>query len=774
MKLFLLIIPCLLIITPTLASTSQSLIAGWHLVKSYSDNSDIQAISPDADLIMAYQDQHWLAISPSGKYTATLEHKQIKHLTQTHAGDALWIFSASPNTATFVNNTPTEITLHVKPGWNLVSFSGQDTAIWLSSYINQNSGIESIWAYDNSGKQWRAYSPIPSISAQIANDPEITSMETLDSSTGLWVKSTKNADITITNLPPFFTQESHLYTVAEKDMNNFMIQAIDPNGDGLDYTLAGTDADAFHIVYNRIQFKPINTKPKAQYTLSISVSDGTSTIRQDAIINIQRRYENDYSGEYGYHVGTDEDHHKQWYLDADHLNINALHQRYNGSSEHGAVVQIVEGGFDTQHPDLIANMDFSMAYDASVLVDGQNGIEGECTTQGDYSSHGTSSAGIVAARGYNGIGIRGVIPFAKLTGFKFRTDSYGRLQPNLMEKAWLNGPRANDITVSSNSWGQCHNFSTQHETILKQGSEILRDGKGRIYVFAAGNHRVGYGNCFNASTNLTRMLNNPYSIVVAAMGKDDKLYEISTPGPNILVSAYGKDIIWSTTTGTFDYASFSGTSAATPMVAGGAGLLLEACPELNYRDVKYLLAKHAIQVDRNHSGWIQNDAGHYYNTDYGFGKMNIKDAIQDCQNSYIPLPKAQSFETITEVNQDIPYSGNTLNIAIPVQENSNVEWVSITLDAKLSDMGEYEFILTSPAGTKIQLLHSNNAVAGTSLNTNNFIREHSHDETFQLSAVGFLDEESQGVWHLEIIDGITESNQESRLIKQVKLNILGY
>ncbi|MBR7551873.1 S8 family serine peptidase, partial [Mycobacterium tuberculosis] len=78
-------------------------------------------------------------------------------------------------------------------------------------------------------------------------------------------------------------------------------------------------------------------------------------------------------------------------------------------------------------------------------------------------------------------------------------------------------------------------------------------------------------------------------------------------------------------------AKMNGTSASAPMVSGVAALVLEANPNLSYRDVKYILATTAT---RNHPhqpavtladgrtlvpGWTGNAAGRAYSNWYGFG-----------------------------------------------------------------------------------------------------------------------------------------------------------
>ena len=91
----------------------------------------------------------------------------------------------------------------------------------------------------------------------------------------------------------------------------------------------------------------------------------------------------------------------------------------------------------------------------------------------------------MAARAFNGKGVRGIIPFAKIAGSNWLDAQ----RTPALEKAWLTGDGANDIAVSNNSWGSYFDTDTLYESIMELGTRTLRDGKGRIYVFAGGNDR---------------------------------------------------------------------------------------------------------------------------------------------------------------------------------------------------------------------------------------------------------------------------------------------
>jgi hypothetical protein len=291
------------------------------------------------------------------------------------------------------------------------------------------------------------------------------------------------------------------------------------------------------------------------------------------------------------------------------LNISNIWTNYTGWNDGSPIkVQVVDDGIKMDHSDLKRNIDLLNAYSYATFDNKANPVKVSDT-------HGTSVAGIIGAVGWNGIGMRGIAPNVKLVPFKLSINSDKSLLINrdVLDKAWITSPDAYNIHVSSNSWGIAYDQDSVYDDVL--GSSIaraLRDSKGRIYVVAAGNYKVE-----GVNSNLSRMKNNPYVITVAALNHNDQYSYYSQGGANVLVSAYGGGLdsveptIPTTTmkvsnpTETFsedrkkEYSTFNGTSAATPMVSAGIALTLEACSDLTYQDIQYLIAKTAIKIDPN-------------------------------------------------------------------------------------------------------------------------------------------------------------------------------
>src|SRR5262249_54844154 len=120
--------------------------------------------------------------------------------------------------------------------------------------------------------------------------------------------------------------------------------------------------------------------------------------------------------------------------------------------------------------------------------------------------------------------------------------------------------------------------------------------------------------------------------------QDGHFTSFSTPGASILVTAPGESMLTTTLNdgnpSTNDYAFVAGTSFAAPTVTGVVAMMLEANPDLGYRDVQEILAMSARRIDPTSAGWATNGAtdwnggGHLVSHDYGFGLVDAHAAVR--------------------------------------------------------------------------------------------------------------------------------------------------
>ncbi|HHD74821.1 MAG TPA: hypothetical protein ENL00_03255, partial [Nitratifractor sp.] len=428
------------------------------------------------------------------------------------------------------------------------------------------------------------------------------------------------------------------------------------------------------------------------------------------------------------------------------------------------IVQIVDSGVDIDHEDLKSNIDLNRSLNGAIQGDPQPG--------GYFMPHGTMLSGIAAARAFNGVGVRGIAPFAKIAGSNWLVHQ----SLDGLDAAWLSGNGANEIAVTNNSWGTYYTIDTFYEEIMQEGVKNLRDGKGRVYIFASGNARVQ-----NADANTQYVINNRFALVVSGLNHKNRVAEYSTPGANVWITAYGgasdfddgptiataypsgdSTKTWdSDTKKNYTYA-MAGTSAAAPMVTGAVALLLEACPNLGWRDVKYVLAKTAKKVDSNNSRWLTNQAGLHFNRNYGFGLIDTKAAINMCQNGYSNLPSQKWVESNITLSKDI---NDTESVDINVNHDIKIEWVEATVDIDTQNASDLDIYLTSPSGTKVQLIQS-----GTEVDEYHIPNGDWMSGGFRFSTGALLDESSSGQWSVSVVN----SKGVAATLKSVSLKIYGY
>lgn len=277
----------------------------------------------------------------------------------------------------------------------------------------------------------------------------------------------------------------------------------------------------------------------------------------------------------------------------------------------GRTIAVLDSGIDATHPDLA----FGSKTIQNVKLVGDLGLAGFAATLEDQSNtdtssgHGTHVAGTVAGSGaasatdsrrpfyYDGIA-----PDANLIGLG--TGEGLNIFFALQGFDWvLNNRERYDIDVVTNSWGTTSTAFDPNDPINRASFEAYR--RGIVVAFAAGNDGP-------AEDTLNKYAMMPWVINVGSGTKAGDLSDFSSrgvegdafkhvdviaPGSNIcstrapgtVVGALGPVVNLSYPDYTLRYHCISGTSMATPFVAGTAALLLEANPELSPDQIERIL-----------------------------------------------------------------------------------------------------------------------------------------------------------------------------------------
>ena len=454
-------------------------------------------------------------------------------------------------------------------------------------------------------------------------------------------------------------------------------------------------------------------------------------------------------------VPTDSQVPQEWFISD--ANILPVWQDYTGKGvrigqfEPGGPFAVDPEILNYNHPDLAPNVDIPWLTTQEVAG----------TLPTAYSNHATMVAGIMVAA-LNGTGSVGVAYDAKIGG-----EYYDGKITSLSTLA--------QFDVANNSWSATPNFAVSNldpATSQSTGDFLLanakyaafngRGGKGTVIVESAGNGRQNQESAQGSIVN-----NNRFSLQVGginAPGDLSTLDPVSTPfsnaGASLLVSAPASNIVSTsqlviTSQGSIygsDSSVMDGTSFATPIVSGIVALMLEANPNLGYRDVQEILAISARKVNDSNTTWTTNTGTHWNgggmhtSQDYGFGNVDALAAVRLAEtwlgqktgsNESVVAASSSTVKNVT--------AGNTLSSTVTMASGIQVEHAEVDVDLIYGHLKDVTVKLVSPNGTQSILLSNNNPSNTSTTLKYTFMSTHDWGE------------KSGGSWTLQVTDSATGS-----------------
>lgn len=329
--------------------------------------------------------------------------------------------------------------------------------------------------------------------------------------------------------------------------------------------------------------------------------------------------------------------------------------------ERSIVIALLDDGF--YHPDDLVG-DGKIVFPKD-YIDGLDPMPGP----GDY--HGTPCAGVALAES-NGKGLVGIAPGCAFMPVRFPLNSDDDKFIEVFNEV---GRRADVISCS---WGPPPAYAPLPITIYDMFTRITTSGgprgKGCVVCFAAGNYNASVDDAINASGHawldygsgmmrrtvgpiLNGNATHPNIIAVSASTSLNKHADYSNYGPEISVCAPSNNFhpldrqksvagrgIWTTdnegfgddfTPGSLYTGTFGGTSSATPLVAGIAGLVLSVNPDLAATEVKDILQSTADKIVDNLPDVVGKNRGSYnaegHSEWFGFGKVNAAKAVTEAK-----------------------------------------------------------------------------------------------------------------------------------------------
>jgi subtilisin family serine protease len=280
----------------------------------------------------------------------------------------------------------------------------------------------------------------------------------------------------------------------------------------------------------------------------------------------------------------------------DHINADtALAAGYSGE---GVKVAVLDSGVNFNHFDLRDNFDFyanELGYD---FVSDDSFPE-------DVYGHGTHVAGIIAAAS-NGFGVVGVAPNAQIVALRVLDDNGGGTASRIIEALqWIQNYNAahpnSPIRITNNSYGT-GSYSSQ----LGAAFDALAKS-GVLNIGSAGNDGSAAGN----GNNVSYPARYESVVAVAAVDKNNQRASFSSTGSAVEIAAPGVSVLstWKDSANIggpqpFSFVGYpgeyfieaSGTSMASPHVAGVAALLMASNPSYTAEEVRNKMNETALDL----------------------------------------------------------------------------------------------------------------------------------------------------------------------------------
>ena len=387
----------------------------------------------------------------------------------------------------------------------------------------------------------------------------------------------------------------------------------------------------------------------------------------------------------------------------------------DGSGVVDADIGIMDTGIDLNHPDLNVFQQVSF-------------ISG--TSSGnDDNGHGTAVAGVAAAKD-NFQGVVGVAPGARLWAIKVLDSNGIGFMSDLIEGIDYVTQHAKEIEVVNLSFGGDGSSDAFHTAISKSVSA------GVTYVVAAGNEAKDASSVIPASFPEVIAVSaivdtdgkcGAKSSISTTAGKDDTFASFSNYGSVIDIAAPG--VLIKTTTKGDSYSSFTGTSAATPHVAGAAALYKSEHPEATPSDIKSALrslgSSPATTCDGNGHGYFTGDRDNNAEPLLYIGRAS---SSSSCTGTNLPIggATASGFDTgkppsnAIDNNFGTRWANPLIGSWIGVDLGSTKSICSVDIAWYNGNQRQYHFVIaTSTDGTTFTNKFSGDS-SGTTLNSEKY------------------------------------------------------
>eukprot|EP00088_Acartia_fossae_P058133 TRINITY_DN6795_c0_g1_i11.p1 TRINITY_DN6795_c0_g1~~TRINITY_DN6795_c0_g1_i11.p1 ORF type:complete len:903 (-),score=171.96 TRINITY_DN6795_c0_g1_i11:717-3425(-) len=393
-----------------------------------------------------------------------------------------------------------------------------------------------------------------------------------------------------------------------------------------------------------------------------------------------------------------------WYLNRGNgLDMNVQHAWQKGITGKGVVVTILDDGVERSNPDLMENYDPRASYD----VNDNDGDPSPRYDLMDSNRHGTRCAGEVSASVNNSICAVGVAYNSKIGGVRM-------LDGDVTDAVEARSISLNNqhIDIYSASWGPDDDGKTvdgpgrlARQAFIK-GIETGRSGKGSIFVWASGN-----GGKYNDNCNCDGYTNSIWTLSVSSATENGLIPWYSESCSSTMATTYssgssGERKIVTTDLHNKCTSTHTGTSASAPMAAGVIALVLEANPNLTWRDVQHITVRNCRKANLRATDWAVNAMGRNYSHSFGYGLLDAGGMV-DLAQRWTNAPEQQTFAVKANIGSVSIPASTSRTAKMDVSDAGEVKFLEhvqahVTLSS--ARRGDIQIFLTSPSGTRSQLL----------------------------------------------------------------------
>eukprot|EP00112_Aurelia_sp_Birch-Aquarium-sp1_P002144 Seg1232.14 transcript_id=Seg1232.14/GoldUCD/mRNA.D3Y31 product=Furin protein_id=Seg1232.14/GoldUCD/D3Y31 len=372
-----------------------------------------------------------------------------------------------------------------------------------------------------------------------------------------------------------------------------------------------------------------------------------------------------------------------------------------------------------RHDDFIKRFNLAASYNFDKNISDPSPPSDAGSTTVD--AHGSEMTGLAASEANNGKCGVGIAYDAYISGLNTLARK-GRSKSKIKAASLVYANEINDIY--SCSWGPIIEMEAtvgymkaEVKAAVKRGSQTGRSGKGSIYVFANGN-----GGQLNGSCSYDEYMSSIYTLAISVVTGENKMSRQNVQCTGVSAVTYARDgavgianphnLMPTCGNNNVCIKTSSSSSAAAAVASGILALVLQANPNLGWRDVQHLIARSSSSAFPS-VVWKTNKAGIRVSDGFGFGLLDA-DALTENAKNWTNVGPQLACTVDYKVNEKIHGVSTTIktldlttwpaNCGGDAQRINFLEHVLLVVSFNFTVRKLVEIEIEAPTGTKSLVL----------------------------------------------------------------------